>query len=348
MKIKNVKQTLLIFLSLIILSFSFYSYAEENSTADKNIFLDSDQDGLSDEEEKIYGTDPQNSDTDGDSYSDGVEVKTGYDPLKPAPGDKIVQVENKPFSAPSPAVLGVSDENNLTQKISEKISSLVEENQSASPDSSADPSSLNVTVEEAQNAISEIIDQNVAEDLLPDISLSEIKIKKQNYSKLPADEATDRRREDFAIYLSAVSSVIFNNTPTPIASGDDLLSTIQSFSNDLNQALTSRDSSALNDWENSVDKILSQLKEVEVPEELADVHIQALRVLMHTKNIKSYINPRANDPMGDMANYSKISNFIDSVSIFSDEVSKKLDSLGLSFDDDMQQRLKTQGMITLE
>jgi hypothetical protein len=45
--------------------------------------LDSDSDGLDDEEEKIYGTDPKNPDTDGDGYQDGQEVKSGYNPLGP-------------------------------------------------------------------------------------------------------------------------------------------------------------------------------------------------------------------------------------------------------------------------
>lgn len=41
---------------------------------------DSDEDGLSDEEEERYGTDKNNFDTDGDGYSDGDEVKNGYNP----------------------------------------------------------------------------------------------------------------------------------------------------------------------------------------------------------------------------------------------------------------------------
>ncbi len=45
---------------------------------------DSDNDGLSDEEEKRLGTDPQNPDTDGDGYTDGEEVRNGYSPLVPA------------------------------------------------------------------------------------------------------------------------------------------------------------------------------------------------------------------------------------------------------------------------
>ena len=42
--------------------------------------LDSDQDGLPDYIEEILGIDANNSDTDGDGYSDFEEIKNGYDP----------------------------------------------------------------------------------------------------------------------------------------------------------------------------------------------------------------------------------------------------------------------------
>lgn len=41
---------------------------------------DTDNDGLSNDEEKKYRTDPKNPDTDGDSYLDGQEVEAGYNP----------------------------------------------------------------------------------------------------------------------------------------------------------------------------------------------------------------------------------------------------------------------------
>lgn len=43
--------------------------------------VDSDADGLSDEQEKFYGSDANKADTDGDGYNDGSEVKGGYDPV---------------------------------------------------------------------------------------------------------------------------------------------------------------------------------------------------------------------------------------------------------------------------
>jgi microcystin-dependent protein len=45
--------------------------------------VDSDADGLSDEEEENLGTDPLNPDTDGDGLEDGEEIAFGTDPLNP-------------------------------------------------------------------------------------------------------------------------------------------------------------------------------------------------------------------------------------------------------------------------
>ena len=42
---------------------------------------DEDLDGLVAEQEFVNGTDPQNPDTDGDGFMDGIEVQNGYDPL---------------------------------------------------------------------------------------------------------------------------------------------------------------------------------------------------------------------------------------------------------------------------
>ncbi|MFA6994886.1 MAG: hypothetical protein WC249_00540 [Patescibacteria group bacterium] len=55
---------------------------EEASLGTNPNVVDTDSDGLSDYEEvNIYHTDPLKSDTDGDSYPDGVEVNGGFNPL---------------------------------------------------------------------------------------------------------------------------------------------------------------------------------------------------------------------------------------------------------------------------
>lgn len=65
-----------------------FSYDFASGTPAKGI--DSDNDGLSDEEERAYRTDVSVPDTDGDFYTDGEEVMWGWNPLSKdlSPGQK--------------------------------------------------------------------------------------------------------------------------------------------------------------------------------------------------------------------------------------------------------------------
>lgn len=59
---------------------------------------DSDSDGLTDVEEVLYGSDPHNPDTDGDSYLDGNEVFHMYNPNGNAPSNLADAGFVRPFS----------------------------------------------------------------------------------------------------------------------------------------------------------------------------------------------------------------------------------------------------------
>jgi len=56
-------------------------YRLETNTG--TVFVDSDSDGLTDPQEHLYNTDPNNPDTDGDGVNDGDEVAAGTDPTVP-------------------------------------------------------------------------------------------------------------------------------------------------------------------------------------------------------------------------------------------------------------------------
>ncbi len=51
--------------------------------------IDTDNDGLSDDEERLIGTNPEIADTDGDKFLDGEEIASGHNPLVAAPADDL-------------------------------------------------------------------------------------------------------------------------------------------------------------------------------------------------------------------------------------------------------------------
>ena len=70
------------------------------------IVLDTDGDGLPNDVERRFGTDPEAPDTDGDGFSDGEEVKNGYNPLgagtleRPVRGVERALIEGRAIEEP--------------------------------------------------------------------------------------------------------------------------------------------------------------------------------------------------------------------------------------------------------
>jgi hypothetical protein len=65
------------------------------------VFVDSDQDGLTDSKELLLGTNPYNPDTDGDGFADGEEAFLGSNPSDPNDFPITVGLEIKPGSDPN-------------------------------------------------------------------------------------------------------------------------------------------------------------------------------------------------------------------------------------------------------
>lgn len=115
---------ILIILTVLIAGGLFFWRGKSIKIIGKNSYLsssllinrdkDSDNDGLKDWEEAIYGTDKNNPDTDGDGANDKEEIVSGRDPLKKGPDDKL-----------GPAVVSNSnskiDLSNLTDVFSKSI-----------------------------------------------------------------------------------------------------------------------------------------------------------------------------------------------------------------------------------
>jgi hypothetical protein len=336
MKIKDISLSFFILLSLLFSSFAFYVGAEDNNM--KSIFLDSDQDGLSDEEERAYGTSPTNPDTDSDGYSDGTEVRSGYDPLKKAPGDKLVGfiTEATISNDPTSKVLGDSSEINMTDSVSQKINELT---------AKATENNESVSLSELESLVNETMTvKSISEDELPEISRADLNIKEQNYSKLSPEKAQAKRKEDFLNYIAAVTYIFSSNSTQPLTSLTDATSVISNITKTITTAINTQDVSGLKDSMISQEKIIEQLKAVEVPEDFVDIHIKALRFALYSKQLPSFIQPKADDPLGSINNLSKIEGFFSFFATFTTEVQSKFTEYGLSYDEDLQKKLKSYGI----
>lgn len=319
MKPSRRKITFLIFSALCIFSFAFFVVAQENSTSDKNIFLDSDQDGLSDDEEKTYGTDPNNRDTDGDGYSDGAEVKSGYDPTKPAPGDKIIN-DTQQLTTNDLQQNGGGE--NLTQELSEEVANLINQKAGENQD---------IALEDLDALIEKTTSEELTFDDLPAVDEKEIKIKKQNYSKLSDEEQEAKKKEDALEYLTTVAYIFINNSPQKITDQSDLekmfqeiVNRVESFSSNL---------SDVSYFENLADRgqsALEQLREVEVPENFVDFHIKGIKLVKYATSLKNEARPSSNDPISSIVNLSKVQNLMNLTTDFTSEIDNYLQKLGIS------------------
>jgi hypothetical protein len=343
MKIKNAQKTLFIFLGLVLASFSFLVFAQDSSQNAQNIFLDSDQDGLSNAEEKIYGTDPNKADTDGDGYTDGAEVKSGYDPLKPAPGDKIIQ-DKSAETVSAVTSKNVSGENNSsTEKINAASQTAVAEKINLTDKLSTDVASLinqksdenqPVSIEDIDGLLSQMTSaqQAVTFDDLPAIDPATIKIKKQNYSKLSADEQKAKEKEDATQYLVTVAYIMANNSPSKLSDPQDL----QTLSDEIISQTTLlsttffANTSYFDTLAEKGQVILDQLKDVEVPEKLLDIHTKGMQLANYAISLKGTKPVNMEDPIASIKNLSGIQNVVSLGMEMSQKISGQLIDIGIT------------------
>ncbi len=310
---KGTKFTFFLFFSLLILSTTVFVFAADTSST-KNIFQDTDQDGLSNDEEKLYGTDPMNKDTDGDGYSDGIEVMSGYDPLKPAPGDKVVKEVVE-----SASTFSQEKTNNLTEQVSGEIASLLK---------NTDKSGQEISLEDINNSVDKVTNGTIDEVILPEISTKDIKIKKIS-KNLSDKKQSEQEKKDALEYLTMLSYLIANNSPKTFQTQDDLSAIFNNLSLESISGLASGNMQALDELSNRGEKMLTELKDIEVPEKMLDIHVKALQLAEYAMQLKGELKPSDTDPLGQIAVLSKAQGFFGSITGFSDEVSKKLSDLGI-------------------
>lgn len=314
---RSARISFFLFFVLVSLSFTFFVMADDQVT-NKNIFQDSDQDGLSNDEEALYKTDPLNKDTDGDGYMDGVEVESGYDPLRPAPGDKLI---TGPGVRDETETVVTQDTVTLTDQVSTQVADLV---QSKIEDTSE------LTVDDINATVENIMNQADQEVVLPEISTDEIKIKKLS-SKLKGTQRAEQEKEDAVEYLTVMAYILANNSPKKFSTENDLSSLLTSLGSQSLTAITLGNQKYLEDLAKMGKKILSETKDIAVPESMVELHMKALKLARYAMQLKDEVgkNGGSEDPMGTIASFAKIQGFFGAVAGFSQELYGMLSDLGI-------------------
>ena len=272
---------------------SFFAVQAESSTSTKNIFVDTDQDNLSLEEEKLYGTDPNKADTDGDGYSDGVEVESGYNPLVKAPGDRIIKQGEKNTEQANTE----NDSKNLTKEVSQQISSVL---------STVGNENDQVTFDQINGAVEQVLSGQTTEVQLPEVDIKNIKLKKAPSKDLKEKERKSQERKDVLEYLTTISYIVANNSPAQFTNEDEFGGVLGNLSNQAILTLASGNKDFTNTLADRGQKILDETKDLEVPEAMLDIHVKALKMALYAVSLKEEINPNGKDPLGQIATLSRL------------------------------------------
>lgn len=306
MKLTKIKKLLLLFVISFLAALNVAAFAKNSNN---NLTVDSDNDGLTDAEERTYGTDPINRDTDEDGYSDGIEVKSGYDPLAKAPNDRIV----KPKTATTSNVAANED---LTKQFASNFNQFVTNKNS-------------VTIDEVDGFVNDQLQTIPGASLsLPEIDESRIKIKKQNYSNLSEQARKEKLAADDMLYLSKIMFLLINNSPTPITSNKDAIKLRDQFLSNL-MTITGANPN-LEYFYTLSDKLnafLSQSDEIEVPENILDLHKRFLQIVKGFAQLKDPSTPAITDPMMRMVTLNKGRAIYDEAMQLVNDLGDRLNSL---------------------
>lgn len=337
---EKLRLPLFVFVALVFSSFGFLSVASD-SFSGKSIFQDSDQDGLTNDEEALYGTNPQLQDTDGDGYSDGAEVRSGYNPLKRAPGDKIVASQGTDDASPiskdisatrdivsdnAPKNSGGADDaeaGNLTAQVSEQIADILKSSTENGADTSA-------SLQEVQANLQDILDgQDIGDTDLPPVDDTEIKVKRQSYKTLSEEERAAAIKHDTLEYITKVSYIMASNAPDSITNPDDLDVMAQALMAGVVSSIESGSKKYLEDLKTKGEQVLLELHEVEVPENMLESHKKAIQLFLYAASISDDLKPVDSDPLANIVVLSKMQGLFGTLSEFVKQVDTSLKEIGI-------------------
>lgn len=336
----RVRTSVFVFFFLMLAGLGFFSIAAENFSG-KNIFQDVDQDGLTDDEERLYGTDSQKYDTDGDGYGDGAEVRSGYDPLRSAPGDRVslegsegdvsghvgstdkVALSEAASSLEGAGGVDDAETDNLTEQVSEQIAEILKQ-------SSEEGADVSLSLQDIQKNLEELLSaRNVGAVDLPEIDDEDILIKKQAYDDLSKEERASKIKEDTLEYVTKVVYVLASHMPGAITEPEDLEALAEDMMGGIMTSIESGDAQYFDDLIEKGERALLELGAIEVPENMLDSHKKAIQLFQYASTLPEELESSDTDPLANVVVLSKMQGIFSALSSFAKQVDADMKEIGI-------------------
>ena len=291
-------------MGLLVAAFVLFHFAGAEDNA-MSYFQDRDGDGLSDVEEKALGTDWQNEDTDGDGYTDGVELSGGFNPLIPAPGDRFSDGE----SLHTVEVKGVKKERkNLTQEFIEKLknrkSTALNTFQEASSETGLVTDLAEIQKLKNTSLTKEDIEKLTEETLAESDTEAEIKtMEDEKFKILPKVVAKSDKKKKKAIkkeleeYLAVTGFIMVNSLPFEVDENSDFNEKLDKFMVSISDDIVTGNKMDTKNSKNNLRKAFGELMEIEVPYVVKDTHIRAVSLLKYLLEQDESVVFSKNDPI---------------------------------------------------
>ncbi|KKT32611.1 MAG: hypothetical protein UW19_C0018G0033 [Candidatus Moranbacteria bacterium GW2011_GWF2_44_10] len=286
-------------------------------------------------------------------------MASGYNPLKAAPGDQIVAGADLAATQNPAAASTASDPRNISGS-----TSLVDLNsQNLTNDTlgdlSSDPENPNLTNEMIGQLMSLTKDKaGSSEDFAsnPNFSADDLSLVAQNAlrstditKELPAiredeikllppvdekglepEEVKEEQKKEIEKYLVSLAFVFASNSPFSIDEPENLVSSLEKEQGNLLTALTSGNKAKVDEYAQKARAGIDQIKKIEVPYVLEDLHKSALQLAIYTLDLKDKAVVDPNDPLKSLAAFSSIRAVGDAAMKLGQEMQSVAEQYGIS------------------
>lgn len=323
----------------VVLAFAWIQFSSADEK-ELNMFIDSDGDGLSDQEELALGTDPHNPDTDGDGYSDGVEVANGFDPLVKnvmATVDSELETKEGEESVTSNTEIDKVDEKqSATDLLIKNLQEQKKKELELLNKATVDEEILKTVEESGEYSLTEADVQAIVEKTIKEANLDEeleiipeeeLNIQEEVTEK--NDETLEEEKKAVEEYFVEVGYIVFEEAPYLFQDSGNIMGIATTLIMGMGTDIEEGDSSNITDIKGMSEGIYEKIKEVEAPYVLKDVHKMGLSLHKYMLGQDETLVTDKDDPVALTSMLGKIQAVMSEVDALSESTAGILDQFDI-------------------